>query len=74
MIIFLFRDFFYDVGQFGDLGDGEKHCLIPNNCVYMAPIKSYMLLTMDSGTLSGTVIKGIVNSYSIKVDRELFGH
>ena len=29
----LHTDFFYDAGQFGELGDGEKHVLAPSACV-----------------------------------------
>ncbi len=60
----LHTDFFYDVGQFGELGDGEKHLLIPNNCVDVGGdgdgdgdgVSRHMLLTVDEGTLSGTVV------------------
>lgn len=59
-----YRDFFYDVGQFGDLGDGEKHCLMPNNCVFLPPIESYLLLTADGGFLSGTVLDPVHSQYA----------
>ena len=59
----LHNDFFYDVGQFGELGDGEKHLLQPNNCLYLPSIGSHMLLTFDSGSLSGTVVDPVRSRY-----------
>ena len=52
----LHTDFFYDAGQFGELGDGEKHVLAPNACVDLGDSVGHMILTVDGGKLSGTVV------------------
>ena len=56
----LHTDFFYDAGQFGELGDGEKHVLAPNACVDLGSAgdaaAGHMILTVDGGRFSGTVV------------------
>ena len=53
-------DFFYDAGQFGELCDGEKHIIAPNSCIDLGGDDEcgggHMILTVDGGKLSGTVV------------------
>ncbi len=54
----LHEGFFYDLGQFGDLGQGEKHLLQPNACLPLPSLGKgpHMVLTFDDGSLSGIVV------------------
>jgi hypothetical protein len=75
----LHTDFFYDVGQFGELGDGEKQSLLPNNCIDLGKdagnetaAASYMLLTVDEGKMSGTIVDPVNLNHQVRATLQLY--
>lgn len=49
----------YSLKEFGELGEAEKHLLIPNNIARIEPIDAHMLLTVDNGLVSGMIVDGV---------------